>query len=468
MASVDCTWNAFLWECTRAPPDDAAVKGYNVYQSDIQLEGFTLPVWIAHHQTHSKKYSSGTLARVFGSPNVYERSVLIVASLIIPATLGPLPGPQPNYFHLLPRFTFSGVVVSAPRTHARNPGCFCFDVGILRRDVFPVVQLHITAWANRDVDRLIIKEKPVIGSSVTINGVFCGWSHRESLMVDIHTLDPNYAGPASPVQIAAPPNPFEHATFASGVPEFPESSAVEAFVDVFSRHAPPTQFTYQRAPPPDPRLRPPTQTRPAIPPIRIPPLRDVLARAAAADRMQVDVDRDTPSSPLGDPAGGGDRPVESAASGAGSRDVAGTTGPVVDGDTAPGVVAGAQNRFGVDGDSRDDESHVADVASSDSGMSDDDAAASIPARVRGKTPVYTHPPIATIESQEPFGNERSSPTATTSAASDVGDVSVQDVRDVYDQACTRARRTGGRATESRAACKRFKAESSAASVIVMA
>ncbi|EJD39656.1 hypothetical protein AURDEDRAFT_171289 [Auricularia subglabra TFB-10046 SS5] len=480
MASLSCTWTAFLWECERALPDEVCLKGYNIYESDIQLEGCSLPVWIAHHETRRKRRRSGTLARIVGMPNVYDRCMLIVATIVVPATLGPLPGVTPVYFHLLPRFVCTGIVVSEPKTHTLNANCFSFDIAIFRPDIFPVADLFLTCWANRDVDRLNVTERPTVGSSLIMSGVFCGWSVRNAIMMDVHTLEPNYTGPASPRMITATANPFEQAVFDGNIPEFPTSSS-ERFVNVFSRHAPPTRITRQYGVTADPRLQPRADGKGTIPPIRIPPLRQAFARRPREDAMHED---------SGARAGG----TEWAAS---ATDTASATEPsaLVDTDsgsagcTAPGAGDFSDAEMADDTESAvgdravydddDTRSPVADAAGDDSrggdgtpemewtsvassamatGSASDDTALATTADAEGGS----DDDLATRgDKSRPDTDVLAAPGASSGA------VTVQDLRDLYDGLPVRGRRVAKQTETARAvARKRIKIEPSVPSLAV--
>ncbi|EJD38491.1 hypothetical protein AURDEDRAFT_128829 [Auricularia subglabra TFB-10046 SS5] len=257
--SFSCTLNATLWKCIRGPPDAEGRKGYNVYEASVLWQGSEMVVNIAH-QTVLPPYFPGTVARLTADANLYQRSLLLVTSRLIAAPIQPILGIQAPRFHLLPRVNITGVVSVVDGPSTLNPNSISFVVTVSRKFTFPVQELDLACVTNRDEDRLTLHEPLTVGLPVRLSGIIFGWSRRETLLIDVHTLEKNYGGSAMYMSTYETPNPFEHAVFPDGFAKYPASAFARTRErrghDVISRSAPPTRITRHYDVTPDPCRRP--------------------------------------------------------------------------------------------------------------------------------------------------------------------------------------------------------------------
>ncbi|EJD35816.1 hypothetical protein AURDEDRAFT_130409 [Auricularia subglabra TFB-10046 SS5] len=209
-----------LYEPVRIPADFAGLKGFNVYHATVPLHHSEIPVCIAH-RTLRNRCPPGTIARVRGTVTVYGRTLLIVATTLIPAAIESAPGPLPPKYFRLPRFVFNGVVSSKISVLASNVECLIFDVTVARRDVWPGVPVTVSCWVHRDQKRFYVLDEIAEGTPVIITGVLCGWARDDKLMIDVHTLAYNNNGSPASVVATDAPNPFARALFKDGFAVFP-------------------------------------------------------------------------------------------------------------------------------------------------------------------------------------------------------------------------------------------------------
>ncbi|EJD40710.1 hypothetical protein AURDEDRAFT_127456 [Auricularia subglabra TFB-10046 SS5] len=286
MSTFSCTLVVDLFEPSRALPDRPGLKGYNVYQATFPLHGSEIPINIAH-KTLLPRHPNGTRARVTGNSNFLHTALLIVATRLIVAPVLPLLGSELSLTLSLPRFVLAGVVSSQYEVQCAETDSITFDVTISRKFVFPLQDLVLKAYTNRDWKRLTLNEYPAINTPVFLSGVFSGWSKDNSPLVDVHTLSFNYSGKLPPARIIESPNPFERAAWVNGFAVFAlwlRAAPASYGYNLISCNAPPTRIQRQvTAPPPDPRLTrgPAARPSPSVTPDGPP---------AAADKpMDVDV-----------------------------------------------------------------------------------------------------------------------------------------------------------------------------------
>lgn len=258
MASLMCTLTVDLFEPTRALPDSSGGKGYNVYRATYPLNGSELPINIAHW-TLQPRYPNGTRARVTANSNFLHTALLMVTTRLIPAPMLPILGSELCLTFPMPCFFITGVVASAYKVVSAANDSIMFDVTIARKDVFPLQELTLKCWTNRDWKRLKLTEYPAVGKNVIISGGLSGWSTDNTPLVDVHTLDYNHDGDLSPIRITDAQNPFDRAVWVNGFALFAAwlgPPPTSYGYNLISTSAPPTLVTRQASPTADPRLAP--------------------------------------------------------------------------------------------------------------------------------------------------------------------------------------------------------------------
>ncbi|EJD45204.1 hypothetical protein AURDEDRAFT_124821 [Auricularia subglabra TFB-10046 SS5] len=241
MASFTCTFTGPLLEPSRAPPDATGLKGYNIYQSTILLQGSEIPVNIAHMTLQPRK-AHGSIGRLTANANFNGSALLLVTNRLLGAPVQPIAASNGRFSHKLPRFVFSGVVTSDYEVHNAATQSISFDVTVKRHQVFPFGTVTFRCRTNRDGKRFALNEYPARGMSLNISGVLGGWSRYNTPLVDVHTLRFNYDGQLCQVHVTDTRNPFERAHWADGFALFEllANLSPPAF-DVISYNAPPTR-----------------------------------------------------------------------------------------------------------------------------------------------------------------------------------------------------------------------------------
>ncbi|EJD45354.1 hypothetical protein AURDEDRAFT_165570 [Auricularia subglabra TFB-10046 SS5] len=297
MASFTCTFTGLLLEPSRAPPDATGLKGYNIYQSTILLQGSEIPVNIAHMMLQARK-AHGSIARMTANANWHGSALLLVTNRLVGAPVQPIAAVDAKFSHKLPRFVFSGVVTSDYELHDASTQSISFDVTVKRHQVFPFGSVTFRCRTNRDGKRFSLNEYPARGMSLNISGILGGWSRYNTPLVDVHTLRFSYGGELCRVHATDTRNPFERADWEDGYALFELLASMGPTFDIISYNARPTRATCrQYAVTVDPRL-----ARAAVESCPTPNVSRASSAEPTDDEDPIDEPAAAPASPASDDA----------------------------------------------------------------------------------------------------------------------------------------------------------------------